>query len=513
MSLDFTNFTDINSLSAKPKQFPFLNKLNLDKTVINKLSLNLNRVVTGSSEIYLTPIAKENDPDSLLKELDDLISKGNSNLSTNLLDLEQSNRSKFGPRSIAKSWVDRKDSLYDYFKHREDTSNINLRAPNSRPKLRPLSVNNASKYLKKSTNSGLPYYTKKGLVIDDVVNKFNVLLDRQDPCVLFTRTQEGGKTRNIWGYPIVDTLNEMRFYQPLLDHQKKLNWRKALLGPAHVDIAISDMINRSNRHTDSLISIDFSSFDATVGDNLQRASFDYIKSLYQPSTYEEIDYIHYRFNNIGIISPDGVISGSHGVPSGATFTNEVDSLAQHLIVNNSSINCEYQIQGDDGAYLLKDNDVEKLFNSFESSGLIVNKNKSHNSKDFIVYLQRLYDIKYLKNGFIGGIYSLYRALDRLLYQERYSDFMDYSLKGRDYYSLRAITILENCKYHPLFKEFVRFILSKDKYKLSFTTEGLTNYNSMISKGPGTVGFLNNQYGDNVKGIYSFDTIKVIKEIG
>lgn len=142
----------------------------------------------------------------------------------------------------------------------------------------------------------------------------------------------------------------------------------------------------------------------------------------------------------------------------------------------------------------------------------MNDSKSYISKDFIVYLQRLYDRYYLKNGFIGGIYPLYRALNRILYQERYSDFMDYSLKGRDYYSLRTISILENCKYHPLFEEFVKFIYYKDKFKLSFTTEGLANYNRMTSNGTGTVGLINNQYGDSTKGINSFETIKVINKL-
>jgi len=511
MSLDFTKLNEEYSVSARPLKFNFLNSLDIDKTVINKLTLNLNRVVTGTSDVFLTPLGKDYDPESLLKELDDILIKGKSLISDNLWDLEQSNRSKFGPRSIAKPWKERKESLYDYFKDHGGRSTLRL-TPKLRPILRPLSVSSASKFLKKNTNSGLPDYTKKGLIIDNLVNNFSSLLARKDPCVLFTRTQEGGKTRNVWGYPASDTLNEMRFYQPLLSYQKNLDWRKALLGPKEVDQAISLMFNSSNKISDSFISIDFSSFDATIGKYLQTEAFNYVKSLYQRESVDDLNYIAERFNTIGIITPDGVISGNHGVPSGATFTNEVDSLAQYLIVYSSSINCKYQIQGDDGAYLIKDKDVDKLFDSFASFGLIVNKDKSYTSKDFIIYLQRLYDIKYLKNGFIGGIYPLYRALDRILYQERYSDFMDYSLKGSDYYSLRTITILENCKYHPLFKEFVRFILSKDKFKLKFTADSTIKYERMINSGPGTAGLLNNQYGDNVRGIRSFDTYKLIKEL-
>lgn len=352
MSLDFTNLTDLNSYSARPRKFHFLNSLDLESDVINKLALNLNRIVTGNEDVFLTPIAKDHDPYSLLAELDKLISSSGNLLSVNLKDLEQSNRAKFGPRSISLPWKQRKDSLYDYFEHRDDRSNLNLGKLNLRPTLRPLSVSQASKYLKKNTNSGLPYYTRKGTIIDKTVQDFSSLIKREDPCVLFTRTQEGNKTRNVWGYPTSDTLNEMRYYQPLLSYQNKLSWRKALLGPSHVDQAISTMIKSSNRSTDSFISIDFSSYDATIGDNLQSKCFDYISSLFQPGGREDIEYIKFRFNTIGIITPDGVIKGSHGVPSGATFTNEVDSLAQFLVVQHSSIKCDYQIQGDDGAYVL-----------------------------------------------------------------------------------------------------------------------------------------------------------------
>jgi hypothetical protein len=493
-------------------KFPFLKRLNISSEVSRKLSLNLNNIVKGSDDVFLTPIGKDNDPDLLLKELDNLFSNAR-NISPDLLNLEHSNRLKFGPRSISLPWSDRKESLYDYFNHREDASCVELKTTNLKPSARPLSIANASRYLKPSTNSGLPFYCKKGSIIDSLVNDFESLINRKDPCVLFTRTQEGGKTRNVWGYPVADTLNEMRYYYPLFDYQSKLSWRSALRGPEHVDAAISSLMSRYSGDDVSYLSIDFTAYDASVGNNLQRKCFDYIKSYFQYQYWDDIDYIANRFNTIGIVSPDGVLSGSHGVPSGATFTNEVDSLAQYLVYSNCNIDkLDYQIQGDDGAYALKDNQINSLFSEFKISGLNANESKSYVSKNYIVFLQRLYDKYYMKNGFIGGIYPLYRALNRIIYQERYSDFMDYSLKGVDYYSIRTITILENCKHHPLFKEFVRFIWSKDKFKLRFNAGSVEKYNRMSNSGTGTAGFLNNQFGDNILGIYSFETIKVIREI-
>jgi hypothetical protein len=514
MSLDSTDLSKIVSLSAKPSKFNFLHKLNLSDEVISKLSLNLSRVLTGSSDIYFTPIGKDNDPDSLLKQLDELFNSNSNLINDNLRDLELSNRSKFGPRSISKPWKERLPSLLDYFEHQDDPQNLSLRLLNSAShKLRPLSLSSASGYLKNSTNSGLPYYTKKGLIKDRVISDFKSLISRQDPCVLFTRTQEAGKTRNVWGYPMADTLNEMIYYQPLLSYQRKQVYRSALNGPDIVDRHVTEMILRNRSQGNHLVSIDFSSFDASVGKNLQSLCFSYISNLFQSNCSLDLDYIKHRFNTIGVITPNGVISGEHGVPSGATFTNEVDSLAQYIVATNSGVinDGNMQIQGDDGVYGLKHNDVDKLLNSFRLAGLNVNEDKSYTSTDFVVYLQRLYDIHYIERGTVGGIYSIYRALNRIIYQERYSDFMDFSLKGVDYYSIRTITILENCKYHPLFKDFVKLVAKFDKFGLNYDVNSLSNYIRMLD-GAGTSGFLNNQFGDNIKGINNFETVKILKEI-
>jgi len=504
-----------SKIDALP-DFSFLYKLDLDRDVIRRLTLHLSKIYLGDGKIFISPIGLENDPKSILDNVDKIFDKGKSLLSDNLINLEESNRSKYGPRSIAKSWLDRQDSLIDYFKHQDDYSNINIRTkfPNVN-QYRPISLSNAVSALKSNTNSGLPYYTRKGRIKSTLESNFVTLLDRQDPCVLFTRTQEANKTRNVWGYPVADTLNEMRFYKPTLDYQKTLSWRSALLGPDIVDKKISNLMITGKAINYNFISIDFSAYDASVGHHLQKHCFDYIKSLFQPSFSDELDYVQYRFNNIGILTPISVINGRHGVPSGATFTNEVDSIAQYLIAHqNDFINDDLlQIQGDDGAYCIRAEDNESLFKTFKEAGLSVNESKSYTSDNHIVYLQRLYDLKYQKGNFIGGIYSIYRALNRIIYQERFSDFKDFDLDGRDYYSIRTISILENCKYHPLFKDFVNLIYKLDKYSLSFSKGAVDKYIKLTNQSQGTSGLLMNQFSDNVKGINNFETVKLIKELG
>jgi hypothetical protein len=164
---------------------------------------------------------------------------------------------------------------------------------------------------------------------------------------MFTRTQESKKTRAVWGFPIADTLNEMRFYRPLLDIQKRQAWRAAIVGPTTVDDNITKLIRNAQSENQSLVSIDFSSYDATLRKSLQVQSFHYIKKLFQANYWNEIDYIAERFRTIGLLTPDGVWDGDHGVPSGSTFTNEVDSIAQFLFDETLDINLlYYKIKGD-----------------------------------------------------------------------------------------------------------------------------------------------------------------------
>jgi hypothetical protein len=503
-----------SNVYANPSFNEFIRSSDYSEEVKMKLTLNMDRVKSGSNAVLTTPLAGDVNPDDLLAEFDLIFDSQKTNINDVLLKLELDNRSKFGPRSISLPWLQRRESLTSSFETSYvDTKHL-LRGPEQN-RLRPISVANAANLLKNNTNSGLPYYTRKGEIKERVSDDFDSLIHRRDPCVLFTRTQEKGKTRNVWGYPVADTLNEMRYYSPLLDYQKKLQYRSALLAPEVVDRRLTNIIFKTVERRANILSIDFSAYDTTLKSQLQMVAFDYIKGLFQSGCSDELDYIAKRFNDIQIITPDGVYSGEHGVPSGSTFTNEVDSISQFIIASSYGIDPnDLQIQGDDGVYLVKGpSDADSLSEAFENVGLKVNGDKSYVSNNYAIYLQNLYHMDYIKGGIIGGIYPVYRALNRLIFQERWSTFEDYGLNGNDYYSIRSICILENCKNHPLFRELVKFILKRDKYSLGYSNQGLNNYVQMINKTEGVGDFLNHHYGNNVAGLNSFETVKLIKEIG
>lgn len=494
--------------------YSFLSQLDLDDDVIYRLSSFLGKTETGDETVIVSPIAQYVQPGQLLEDWSKVFKGGMDSINDDLLQLEEANRSKFGPRSLAQPWLDRVSSVKAYFSDEYTIDSgleekLSVGTQGLRACLRPLNLSGAMKFIKNDTNSGLPYFVRKSKVKSIYSEKFQELLDRRDPCVMFTRTTEIGKlARVLWGFSMADTINEMMFYRPLFEYQSKLPWRSALRGPTEVDRHLSDIVFNAISQKEKLVSIDFSKYDTTVKSRLQKASFDYISALFQSNSSVKLSYIAERFRSIGLVTPGGIYTGDHGVPSGSTFTNEVDSIAQFLIASSLGFDSnQFDIQGDDGAY--RTHKPEILKEGFRAFGLEVNDEKTYIRSNSLVYLQNLYSSDYARGENIGGIYPTYRALNRIIYPERFTSFKDSGLSGQDWFSIRTVSILENCKHHPLFEKFVRFIWSVDKYNLKFTEKGLHRYIEHINKSKGSVGIVQNQYGENLRGIKDFETVKLI----
>jgi len=471
----------------------------------------LDMITEGSTRDLLAPLGESLGSDKILSLWDDIYHSNKSKINKVLDNIEMSNREKFGPRSIAKPWSSRKEKFYSTFGYGED---LDLPVPKSDNslRLRPLSITEATKYLKNSTNSGLPYLRKKVAVKPFIVDKFHSTYGRF-PAVLFTRTQEGGKTRDVWGYPISDTLGELMYYRPLLSYQSKAHWRAALLSPKSLDKAMNLVLKQNKLNDQYLVSSDISGYDNDCKFSLQKTAFNYIKSLYMKQYHSDIDVIFSRFNTIPIVCPDGVITGPHGIPSGSTFTNEVGSIIQYSVYD--SCGCvdmrTIQCQGDDGIVSTSNPDV--VFQQFEKYNLKINVDKSDVSKEYCTYLQFLYHPDYVgSDNLIGGVYSTYRALNRIIHLERFIDLSKEDIDGKDYFAIRTISILENCKHHPLFKEFVHFVWTLDKYKLHTSDLGIRQFVDLKRRQEGKdVSFSVYTYGDEIRSIKDFETFKLISE--
>lgn len=425
-------------------------------------------------------------------------------LTEKLAQIEDENESKMGPRSIAKPWGDRRSSLEEYFHHAEAEETDHEDDPIFRD-LRPSSADQAISRLISTSSSGLPYMRRKGAIRDSLAGDWYGQLGIY-PCVLYTRTQEQEKTRNVWGYPVAETIAEQRFLGPFLERERSLEWRSALRGPDEVDLAINALLKRRGA-TQVVFCADFSAYDASVSPTLSLRALGLVGRSFQSGGGDDWRHIERQFTAIPIWTPDGQFSGHHGVPSGSSFTNTVDSLVQWILAGKPA---DCQIQGDDGVYLVED--VDKAKSHFTDSGLLINEEKTDVFKNTeCVYLQRYYHPEYqsIDQAGMGGVYSLMRAMTRIKYLETWTDFEREGITGSDFFSLRTIMILENCKHHPGFAPFVRFIAQHDREGLKFTSEGLKAFSKTLES-QARAGVLHSQ--DPLTGIGKFQTMKVLKTL-
>jgi hypothetical protein len=489
----------------------------LDQMVKEKLTLILSRIWNGSNEIYMSPFSKAKSDSQLLDDLyKQVIIPNSAKLNEKLMSMENEQREKFSPRSIAVPWLKWRSQFISTFENNLKDVKISIKIPDYGRRLRPLSISASSKKLKTATSSSLPYMMRKSLVLERTLKNYSSDLVTKFPCVLYSRTQENMKIRGVWGYPIAATLLEASFFYPLLNVRRTLRWRSSLIGPDATSKRITYLLDKASKEGKICLSIDIETFDASTPSVISELAFSSLATYFQSMYEEGFSAVSGMFSNIGIITPDGILYGEHGVPSGSNFTNEIDSEIQMLISTDSNtVDVDsFDIQGDDGAYVIDEVKVASLKKAFEKYGYKVSESKSYISPDFFVYLQKLYHRDYRdEKDLVNGIYPIVRALNRIRYQERWSQFEEYNMTGQDYYSLRTITILENCRFHPLFEEFVKFVLDNDKYSLAFSRKGLKQYVNMLFETEGNRGNFSNQYGDDISGLMSFESVKLIRKLG
>lgn len=458
-----------------------------------------DHVEKGQPDEYRTPFYKGKSNEEILKGWDDTL-LAISEKWPSLYQYEIDLRSKVGPMSIMKPLSERMgdiDSYYDsILLESKPISDDAIRSVISEwgrngGGLRIRGVDRTVGIMKKSTNSGAPYFSKRRTVTDKTVpysishSTGEQILPSgswQYAAVLGWRGQEGGplpsdvKQRVVWMFPYAINIEELRVYQPLIEMCQRFNLVPAWVSMEQVDKAVTSLFD-TKRPDDLVICTDFSKFDQHFNSALQQASSQILGSLFKgdetiSSWLENIYPI--KFDIPLAYDWNAVRHGKHGMASGSGGTNADETMAHRALqyeaamLSNSKLNPYSQCLGDDGIISYPGCTVDKVVQAYSSHGLDMNPDKQYASKQDCVYLRRWHHRDYRVDGVCVGVYSTYRALGRLANQERY---FDPEVWGPKMIALRQLSILENVKYHPLREEFVSYCMKGDKFRLGLDIPG------------------------------------------
>lgn len=457
-------------------------------------------VVEGQPDEYRTPFYKG-------KSIDWVLRNWNRRLKTiqpewpTLYDFEKDLGEKVGPMSCMKPLSERMsdiDAYYDLILL--DQAPFDDRAVSAVleewrdvPRIQIRSQTATVDKMKKSTNSGSPYFTKRKRVtsksIPNSVQQNGMYTEQFLPsgkfyasAVLGWRGQEGGRSKDdvkqrvVWMFPFAVNAQELRVYQPLIESFQRYNKVPAWVSMDMVDEWITRMFDTKG-HDDLIICTDFSKFDQHFNRTCQEVAARVLARLTSP-TSEMQDWLENVFP-IKYWIPltynwEETRFGAHGMGSGSGGTNADETIVHRVlqheaaIKSGSKLNPYSQCLGDDGILTFPGCTVNNVIKAYSSHGLEMNQDKQYASTQDCTYLRRWHHADYRIDGVCVGVYSTNRALGRLMEQERYYDPDVWSNKM---VALRQLSIIENCKYHPLREAFAEYCIEGDKYRLGIDIPG------------------------------------------
>jgi hypothetical protein len=459
-----------------------------------------DKVRSGNSEEYRTTFFKGMSPSEVLDKWKPSLEKIESDWPT-LLDFENDLAKKVGPLSIQKPLSERMDDIRSYYdsislesKPISDSAVAAVIKEWGNPRgLQPRSQRKTVDKMKKSTNSGSPYFIKRRAVVDKTLpTRLEYLglntkqfLDHNEwwsAAVIGWRGQEGGPTdddvkqRVVWMFPFGVNICELQVYQPAIEIAQKRLFTPAWVSMEEVDKRITKLFDTKGAH-DLVICTDFSKFDQHFNADMQEAAKKILTAILGKSAecrYWLNEVFPVKYSIPLAIDINNIVTGYHGMGSGSGGTNFDETLTHRSLQYEAAqrakkmLNPNSQCLGDDGVLSYPGITVEDVTLSYSAHGQDMNVEKQYASEHDCTYLRRWHHDAYRVNGVCVGVYSTYRALGRLCEQERY---YDPEIWGPKMVALRQLSIIENCKYHPLREEFVNFCMKGDKFRLGLDIPG------------------------------------------
>nr|AVX53281.1 RNA-dependent RNA polymerase [Marmot picobirnavirus] len=542
------------------------------KDGFDRLRTYLGNVAKGQPKIYTAPFAKGQSMDKILNDwMKTLVSIRDEWPS--LWNFENDLKAKVGPLSVQLPLRERMEDVAHYYEDillssnpiDDQAMNAVIREYSPIKGLRLRSLDKTVDKMKKSTNSGNPFFTKRRNVIQDTIpcrtyqftgGYSDVGMDLPnneyfDACaVIGWRGQEGGPTeedvkqRVVWMFPFAVNVNELQVYQPLIEAAQATNLVPAWVSMESVDKEVTRLFD-TKAENDLVVCTDFSRFDQHFNYNMQDCAKTILASLLTPGkqSWDWIEYvfpIKYSIPLCWAVDTDVTpvfnrrtgrkeilrsedctyFQGLHGMASGSGGTNADETLVHRALQYEAAMHAGSELNphsmclGDDGILTYPGIAVDEVVKAYESHGQECNVSKQYAATQDCVYLRRWHHQNYRDNGVCVGVYSTCRALGRLRYLER---FMDPEYWSPEMVALRQLSIIENCKWHPLREQFAQFCMERDKYRLGIDIPGfLENVvriaSDAIEHMPDFLGYTKTLQGEGPSGMGEWWIVNYLKSV-
>lgn len=367
-----------------------------------------------------------------------------------------------------------------------------------------------------ASNSGWPLFArrKKQVVIEaSIADALSGKWKEYPAIVLFRNYNQ--KTRAVWMYPFSTNLVEGSFTQPL--QEALIASGREFNAPWHGFNSVRAVISRHYSANRTLAASDFSETDAHFTIDATLEVFDVIHWCFQANYWKALSESMVNINKIPlVIGPDSKLIGYHGVSSGSNWTSIIETIFDEVLAEYYSLlYTESYIGtygvGDDTAW--SGDKFDECFSSQlaevgKRAGQEIKQEKTTNHPDFVVSLQRLFQRGYNVSDsdlLVRGVYPTIRALKSAVYPEKYHDPKSWNA---DLFCTRTYMILENCVDHPLFEQFVKFVVRGNRHLIPFAKKSKQELDKILRKSRALSAF-NPTYNQEKLGssLSNFESIK------
>lgn len=335
------------------------------------------------------------------------------------------------------------------------------------------------------TNSGWDLFIRREKAKDKAIQDAENGAALSYPAIILFR-QYNGKLRVVWMYPMAMNLLEYQGTQPLQDaiakHTKYvMPWK----GFEYVKQRFTELWAKHPYAFGG----DTTAMDA----HMQRPQNEAVAAAFSPlfKDPKQATESLLHVNDIDIVVGRNSIirNQQHGVASGSGWTQLCETIFQitkfdeWIQTNHLSLSVEDGMGiGDDYVWFFDEQpDAQKIVDFWASDGLPGKEEKQSNEEDSCTFLQRLFIKDYWSredDKVLGGIYPTVRALNSLLWPEKFHNPKDWN---SDMFCVRCFMILENTVDHPLFEDFVKFVVFGHKDLLPFAKNTASYQNSAMAR--------------------------------